>query len=249
LTQRNVLIKIFSCEEILATFREEIAEDLAIIQGTDEQQAILDQIDSELDKTYMTSTDSLAGKGEEDNEFINKDNIVSSSLRQNEPAIAKSLIAEKQMRTFGNEATYIFDKNGNKVFENLWGTTHEVNLEGGKISGNTVTHFHLSGGTFSEKDITRLVTFNGAEFRATTESGITYSMRRGDNAHGSIVGAYNKAMKSIRKDADSYALKNSSTAETFNILKNTKIKQDANSWLVDNASKYGYIYTIESTEV
>jgi len=50
-------------EEILATFREEMAEDLATIQGTQEQQDMLDKIEAVIEQSQIIDIDTISGAG------------------------------------------------------------------------------------------------------------------------------------------------------------------------------------------
>jgi hypothetical protein len=128
----------------------------------------------------------------------------------------------------------------------MWGETVNVSISKKAIKGNTLTHNHVSGGTLSEDDIFRFSLFEAHEFRATTPTGITYSIRTGEGGGDNrIADDYNSVAKRIKDEAQTYAKQNSNSIEERNMIYSNMVKEKLNDWLVANVSKYGYVYTME----
>jgi len=237
--------------EILAALREEMAEDLATIEGTDEQGDLLARIDAAEAEgvTVKSNPVTLSSLTDSGDDSWQPAETQPASLRRNEPAIAKALEVEEKIRKYPNEAAVIIDQNGKVVFENQWGERGKVTVTGSLIKDNVVTHNHSSGGTLSEGDITKFVTYDAQEFRACTPTNINFSIRRGmGSVDKKIEGDYNLAMERIRNEATFEAFGHGKTGEEYFAIKNNIIKEKANKWLTDKAKDYGYIYTVEDKE-
>jgi len=205
------------------------------------------KVGAAMGKSDAVTISSLTDHGGED--YLQSVEIQPASLRQNEPAIAKALEVEKKIRKYSNEAAVIIDQNGNVVFENHWGKKGEVSIDRNFIKDNVVTHNHTSGGTLSEKDINKFTLYDAQEFRACTPSKINFSIRRGEGSvDKKIEYDYRLEMIKIRAEAFSYAIQNGKTEEECKAIRANRIKEKANIWLLKNARKYGYIYTVEDKE-
>jgi hypothetical protein len=238
-------------EDILKAFKEEMAEELGIIEGTQEQKDMLADIDKQLELAQDETLKSPINFGKDDEElsFIKAGEIVSSSLRQHEPPIAKALKIEDKIRSFSNEAAFIIDEDGNSVFENLWGNNDKVTISKSRINRNTITHNHISGGTLSGDDVAIFALHSAKEFRACTPSGITFSIRIGeDEIDKRLAKAYLLYEEKTNREANLYAKLNSKTEDEYNAIRSGIVKEKLNTWLVENAKEYSYIYTIEKRE-
>jgi len=106
-----------------------------------------------------------------------------------------------------------------------------------------------SGGTFSENDISKFVSYHIKEIRTVSPYGETYSLRREkyNSVDPALEKHYNSYVKIAKIEADSYALQGYNEYEADKLWRQ-KLHELAHDWLLKNAQNYGCVYSVERNE-
>ena len=176
---------------------------------------------------------------------------------------AKLDAAEKKIGNKKIEFAYIFDADGNEIFNKTTHAKHSVSFDAyevHKMKDATLTHNHPSGGTFSSDDLNTLVKSGAASIRATGKNG-TYQLSRKADMNGKtkkdpndFAADYEKECQQIKKELDKRwkeAVKQHSSGALTDYEANSIIGADLtaefnyrrSNWLRVNAGSYGYVYT------
>lgn len=157
---------------------------------------------------------------------------------------------EEQRRSLDHEVGTIIDRQGN-IINVTDGEEHSVSPPEDLLKDNIFTHNHPSGGIFSAGDLEAMIGDELLELRASTPQGTYYSLRR--------IGAvpkdmefmeeykkncsFIKASEAVAADLRSGKLTRAQEKEKgFNLYTEYMAKL-GDDFLIQNAEKYGYIYT------
>jgi len=126
------------------------------------------------------------------------------------------------------------------------GTAKKVSVDERLIKDNIFTHFHHNGMcNLSAADVISFIKDGGYETRVVTSDGRFVSLKRGNGAINTSLGAVmlkicrsqNFIMGVIRRAMEKHGNK------TDISLRNKELENAINEWLSSNAAKYGYIFT------
>lgn len=171
---------------------------------------------------------------------------------------------EDKIRNQSYESAALIDKDGNQIFFKDGGKTQVsfTREEVGSMQGATLTHNHPSGSMFSNEDIAIMVGGDLDGIRATTSSGKTFSLSRGDGyTDGSGVAFYNAyaaqrksaiARANSELDAKGYQQKINSgeiTQEAANRECNALVTTSMTEWASTHAKDYNMTFTVDQTDV
>jgi hypothetical protein len=171
------------------------------------------------------------------NQFIQGDNL-SETLHN----------VETKIKDLSNrEDGVIIDRNG-RIIHVERGGEHSVNPPAALIKDNIFTHNHPSGGAaLSFDDIQSIINDDGFAVRAVTSDGRFVDFRKGSGAldKGIIDAMKNERfnsnaqlfLKAQRKAWEIHG-RNATNQQVFTVAENL-----INEWLIDNAHKFGYVFT------
>ena len=154
---------------------------------------------------------------------------------------------ESDRRSLDYEVGTIVDRTG-KVVNVTIGEAHSVNPPHEKLKDCIFTHNHPSGHCFSPDDVENAIKDDVLELRASTPQGTYYSLFQTENASGSMALAYEyskavgvrRTLAAVDKDLRAGIISKADINEAL-YLKYSSIAGD--EFLINNAEKYGYIYT------
>ena len=157
-----------------------------------------------------------------------------------QPVTRASTLAKEETAIRGNnfETGVVVDANGKVLVRNT-GTGSEVRFskaDTAVMKGNTMTHNHPEGSTFSPADIDLATKHGLSEIRAVSTNK-TFVLTK--TANKRIAKSFSTDYKdAMRREANRLSLDIMSD-KAFN----TKMNAFRSSWLSNNASKYGYSYS------
>lgn len=180
---------------------------------------------------------------------------------QNRVRMAAIHGVEDKIRNQKFESAAVIDKNGNQVFFKD-GAKSQVQFtpdEVASMKGASLTHNHPSGSMFSNEDIGLMVGADLNEIRATTASGKTFSLSRGEGYTDDLgVAFYNEHAKqrnlAIQKagaqmDAEGFqekVLSGKVTQEAANKEYNKRVTEIMTEWASKHAGEYNMRFAVES---
>jgi hypothetical protein len=171
----------------------------------------------------------------------------SSDIKIDEEKVAKALNeVEMKIKDLDHEEGYVIGLDGKQIHHEVGGA-HSVAPPSEKVKGNIFTHNHPSGGaSFSFNDIKSIIADDGFGVRAVTSEGKFVDFRKGTGElKTNIVEDMAKARlgtSNLMIDAGARAMRRFGPKATVE-QRLTIMNEIMNKWLVDNARKYGYIYT------
>ena len=167
---------------------------------------------------------------------------------------------EDKIRNQKFESAALIDKDGNQIFfkDGAKSQVQFTNEEVAKMKGATLTHNHPQGSMFSKEDIGIMVGADLQEIRATTSSGKTFSLSRGEGyTDDSGVAFYNEYAKQFNKavekaqidlDAPGFQQKISAgeiTVDEANREMNKHITETMTEWASKHAGDYNLRFEAE----
>jgi len=179
---------------------------------------------------------------------IEQSEMANIENRENDPAIIETRFIEEQLKSFTYEVGTILDKNGDHVWQEH-GEYAAIRTPLHLLKDNTFTHNHPMGGTFTPPDIQGFIKGGAIEIRASTPGVETYSLRATGGVDPKIYEDYDNLVRDnwqkINSEIDALSLK---TKEEKNMVLGQKMTEICSPWLLENAHKYGCVYTIEIKE-
>lgn len=179
---------------------------------------------------------------------------------QNRVRMAAIHGVEDKIRNQKFESAAVIDKNGNQVFFKD-GAKSQVQFtpdEVASMKGASLTHNHPSGSMFSNEDIGLMVGADLQEIRATTSSGKTFSLSRGEGYTDDLgVAFYNEHAKQrslayqkagAQMDAEGFqekVLSGKVTQEAANAEYNKRITDIMTEWASKHAKDYNMQFAVE----
>lgn len=169
--------------------------------------------------------------------------------------ITKENIHEEELSKVGlkYEVGTIIDKEGN-VLDTISGESHAVDLNEEqlrKCKNAIFTHNHPTGFCFSSTDLYSYLNNDLYELRASTDSGIVYSLRKGDGKVDGI-GFAKQFVKDNPNSASNTYKELAIQAESGKIagrptgMDLLRINGELmDKWLEENSKKYGFVYKKE----
>ena len=169
------------------------------------------------------------------------------------------LQCEKEKVGLKYEEGTIISRDGT-ILEKIEGAEHSINIEKipeNRFKNNIFTHNHPMGGNFSTDDINSFLNYDLYEVRASTDSGVLYSLRKGNGKVDSVGFAkafskdnpkgYEASNKRLQNDIKSGII-NPKTLPynergVYAVLK--AADRNLHDWLTENAPKYGFVYRRE----
>lgn len=167
--------------------------------------------------------------------------------------------ADKLIRDRKYEIAVLIDKNGKTLFVETQNNTGSVKFtpqQSAMMKGNTLTHNHPSGSTFSVADIDTLERTGLYKIKAVGEKDgyeLDYTITRKKKTTPGFKDEYEKYQKERKKEhnayynkikADNAAGKISDEEYNKKVVKlNKKVNNEGRKWLKKNASKFGYKYS------
>lgn len=171
---------------------------------------------------------------------------------------------EDKIRNQSYESAALIDKDGNQIFFKD-GEKSQVQFtpdEVASMKGAVLTHNHPSGSMFSNEDVAMMVGGDLYGIRATTSSGKTFSLSRGDGYTDDSGVAFYKAHATQREnaiamanselDARGYQQKIRSgeiTQEAANRECNALVTASMTEWASAHAKDYNMTFTVDQTDV
>jgi hypothetical protein len=146
------------------------------------------------------------------------------------------------------------------VLKEINGESHSVDVQNedkNLFKNNIFTHNHPMGGNFSTEDINSFLEYDLYELRASTDSGVVYSIRKGNDKVDSIGFAkaftqanpkgYTNCSQRLQNDIKSGKIDINSLPYNERGMYATLKAGDRNmdDWLKENAKKYGFVYKKE----
>ena len=160
-------------------------------------------------------------------------------------------VAENKIYSQSTETAVVITSDGTVILEKSDGSEHSVKFTPEEVSNmknTTLTHNHPSSSTFSWQDIQMLVKHDLAEIRAVAkDGGVVYSLKRNKlNASSSDFWYdYYVSQEQYKKDTVDDIWNNSAQTEKDAAHCNKMCEDYMHKWLIDNASNYGYTYTVQ----
>lgn len=159
---------------------------------------------------------------------------------------------EEQRRGLNHEVGTIIDREGN-IIEVINGGEHSVAVEDGVLNDLIFTHNHPSGGCFSDGDIKNMIEDNLLELRASTPQGTYHSLLRtpaaSKESSAEFEAGFKKAnsivtaTKQVQEDLKNGVITKQDVKDKGFNLYVEYMSKNSESYLIENAEKYGYIYT------
>ena len=172
---------------------------------------------------------------------------------QNRDNINKTLHdVEEQRRGLNHEVGTIIDRKGN-IINVTNGQEHSVSPPEDLLKDSIFTHNHPSGGCFSDGDIKNMIEDNLLELRASTPQGTYHSLLRTSAASkessAEFEAGFKKAnsivtaTKQVQEDLKNGVITKQDVKDKGFNLYIEYMSKNSESYLIENAEKYGYIYT------
>ena len=184
-----------------------------------------------------------------------------SDVQTDSPRMKTLHDVENKIRNQNYESAAVIDDNGNQLFfkDGQQSQVGFSRLEYLQMANNTLTHNHPRCSMFSPEDLNCMVSNNMYEIRATNKDGTTYSKRRADGGYstekaiqfvGEYAREYPNSHRYAQNDLDSRGFagmifRGEITHQEANIEFGRSTAKYMSDYATENASKYGFVFTVE----